>query len=1042
MKTKQIIQTNLLFFARYFKLVALAILIAVAVIVGSLVIGDSVRSSLVKRVQERLGNTESVIFTQHTFLNEDFLLQPIFKSSARGILLANGFIPANGTLIPVMVWGVDDMNIPAGSAIINNALHEELNMGIPDDLVLRLPAKGMVPSGSMFVTENYTTSLRLQVTKIADAEEGGNISLKNEQALPFNLFVNRKELAQTMDMQGKINLILSDNKISAGSLQKVWNYNASGLSVQQRNGFSEILSDRVFLQKDVVDNIKAHNASANRMFSYLANALNSAKASVPYSFITASDSYKNEPLKKDEIILSDYTANKLKVSVGDPVSVQFYTSKDFKTLETDSVLLHVKQIVPLADLQADTTLSANFPGISDVERCTEWNSDLPINMDLITKEDERYWEQYRTTPKAILPYKAVADKWGNAFGIATGVRVYNSSPDLSSLQPQMFGIQVIYPREAGIYAAKNGVDFSGLFIALGFFIIISAMLLMIIPLSEMLYQREDELSLLKSLGYTTKRIHALLWKESVPVVLIASVLGVITGLIYTMVVMWLLGSFWKGATHTEGFSVYPHWITLISGFAIGIVLSLVVLHRVISNNLKEKTPKKRSGQKSLLLKKWLLLGLSLITLFVALYNIFILTSVILFSVVGVLLMITFALLGDYFICTKGKASEHTFSPAKMIFRTLYANRKQSLMAYISLAFGVFTVFSVGLNRQGFSDSSQISKATGGYSLWCESSIPVYHNINTRAGRKKLNLQELPRQAGILQCLRYSADEASCLNLNKVATPSVLGIDLQKLFKVPLAIQNSIYGQSGDALVKRFKKADNHIIPALIDATVLQWSLAKRLGDTLYYTSEDGERVGMLLAGTLPNTIFQGYILIDQHLFSEIWPTIKGSELWLMDVGPDKTEEVKTLVSQAMHEYGVRVTTTSDRLKQFYSVTDTYLTIFLTLGGIGLLLGIFAFIIVIRKNLNIRQKEIAFYSTLGFRSSVIKDILYHENRIVPLYAIATGIVSAVIGIGTNYINVNTGIWLTASVFTLLFVLLTIVFVKQMIKREMRLKERTG
>jgi putative ABC transport system permease protein len=1041
-KTKQIIQTNLVFFARYFKLVALAILIAVAVIVGSLVIGDSVRSSLVKRVQERLGNTETVIFTQNTFLNKELLSQPIFKSSARGALLTNGFIPANGSLIPIMVWGVDDMDIPGGSAIINNALRKELNIDASDDLVLRLPAKGMVPSGSMFVTKNYTTSLRLQLVKTVGADEGGNVSLKNEQTLPLNLFVNRKELAWAMDIQGKINLILSADKISAGSWQKAWDYQTSGLSVQQRNGFSEITSDRVFLQKDVVDNIKAHNASANRMFSYLANALNSARASVPYSFITASDSYKNEPLQKDEIILSDYTANRLKVSVGDPVSIQFFISRDFKTLETDSVFLRVKQIVPLAELQADTTLSANFPGISNVERCTEWNSDLPINMDLITKEDERYWEQYRTTPKAILPYKAVADKWGSAYGTATDIRVYGSSPDLSSLQPQMFGIQVIHPRESGIYAAKNGVDFSGLFIALGFFIIISAMLLMIIPLSEMLYQRKDELDLLKSLGYTTKRIHALLWKESIPVVLIASILGVITGLIYTAVVMWLLGSFWKGATHTEGFSVYPHWITLITGFATGIVLSLVVLHRVISNNLKEKTPKKRSGRRSLQLKKWLLIGVSLITLFVALYNIFVLTSVILFSVVGALLMITFALLGDYFICTKGKAAEHAFSSEKMIFRTIYANKKQALMAYISLAFGVFTVFSVGLNRQGFSDSSQISKATGGYDLWCESSIPVYHNINTRAGRNKLNLQELPAQAGIMQCLRYSADEASCLNLNKVATPSVLGVDLQKLFKGPLAIQNSIYGQSGDALVDRFKKIDNPIVPALIDAAVLEWSLAKKLGDTLYYTSADGGHVGIVLAGTLPNTIFQGYILIDQHLFSGIWPTIKGSELWLMDVGPDKTEEVKALVSQAMHEYGVRVTTTSDRLKQFYSVTDTYLTIFLTLGGIGLLLGIFAFIIVIRKNLSIRQKEIALYGTLGFQPFVIKDILYRENRIVPLYAIATGIVSAVIGIGSGYINVNTGIWLTASIFTLLFVLLTIVFVKQMIRREMRPKERTG
>jgi len=157
---------------------------------------------------------------------------------------------------------------------------------------------------------------------------------------------------------------------------------------------------------------------------------------------------------------------------------------------------------------------------------------------------------------------------------------------------------------------------------------------------------------------------------------------------------------------------------------------------------------------------------------------------------------------------------------------------------------------------------------------------------------------------------------------------------------------------------------------------------------------------------------------------------------LIHIEEDKTKEVKNLVSQAMHEYGMRVTTTADRLKQFNSVTDTYLTIFMTLGGIGLLLGIFAFIIIIRKNLSMRQNEIDHYATLGFRYSVIRDMLYRENRMVPLYAVGTGVFSAIIGIGTNYINVSAGIWLATLGFTLLFVLLTLAFIKKMMKQQLK------
>ncbi len=95
MNTKDLIKKNVAFFARYFKLVAVAILISVAVIAGSLVIGDSVRTSLVNRVNERLGNTETVIFANNSYLSEEFTESPLFESSARGILLTNGFISYN-----------------------------------------------------------------------------------------------------------------------------------------------------------------------------------------------------------------------------------------------------------------------------------------------------------------------------------------------------------------------------------------------------------------------------------------------------------------------------------------------------------------------------------------------------------------------------------------------------------------------------------------------------------------------------------------------------------------------------------------------------------------------------------------------------------------------------------------------------------------------------------------------------------------------------------------------------------------------------------
>lgn len=994
MKFIDLTYRNISHFARYYKLVAVAVLIAVMVIVGSLVVGDSVRMTLVKRVAERLGDTETIIFSRNSFMAGNGGNATLFGETARGILLTNGFISQNGKLTPIMVWGVDDMSIAPGAACVNTALLKKLGTDTPEALVLRLPASGLIPSGSLFVTENYTTSMRLAFEGTVSVEEGGNLSMKNEQVIPLNIFVDRRELAEVMEVEGKINLILTSNKVTADELEQAWSYAASGLSVTTREGFTEISSDRVFLQDEVVATLTADNPASNRLFSYLANSIELNDASIPYSFVTALDNYKGETLQKDEIILSDYSAKRLQAREGDHIRLTYFTSHDLKTLRTDTLSLRVTKILPLAELQKDSTLSAEFPGLSDVERCTEWDSDLPINMNLITDEDEKYWELYRSTPKAIIAYDAVANDWGNAYGNATAIRISLNSPpakgeypvggrgsvDLSGLRATMFGIQTIHPREAGLCAARNGVDFSSLFLALGFFIVIAAILLMLIPLSEMLYKRRSETDLLKALGYTRKRIASMLWRESAPVVLAASIAGVVGGLLYTVLIMWLLGNVWKGATHTDGFSVYPGIATILAGLIVGILLSLFILRLTIVRNLKEKKTVKSSRKKP--------------------------------------------------------AASGSFNLNKLVWSTLLSNCKQAILSFFALAIGVHIVFTVGLNRRGFADSSQIRTGTGGYTLWCESSVPVYHNMMTDAGRGKLSLTDLPAGTQVLQCLRHSADDASCLNLNKVTTPTVLGVDMNALSESDFRIEQSLHALDRADVFKQMQTKTDTVYPALIDATVLTWSLMMNLGDTLRYTNDRGQEIAIQLVGTLSNSIFQGHILIDRTLFSDIWEETTGSEVFLLKTAETEKEEVRTLLAQALNEYGVRVTTTNDRLKQFNTVTDTYLTIFLTLGSLGLLLGIMAFVVVIRKNLAMRRREIILYRTLGFTDSRIEQILYRENLIVPLGAIATGLICSFAAVSLSFMNTGIWIWLLALLFAVFFVVCVVVFVRRQVKQEIK------
>ncbi|MDR0835381.1 MAG: ABC transporter permease [Tannerella sp.] len=961
MTVNDLIKSSAKYNRRYYHLIIAATLIMVAVITGSLIIGESVRNTLIQRVKQRLGDAETVIFSKNSFFEESLAQTPVFQGKARPVLLTNGFVSDAGRYIPVMVWGVDDLEIISGGAKINSTLANELSSPkTQKDLILRLPATGMVPSGSLYVTDNYTTSARLALTGIVDKKDGGNLSLKNEQIIPCNVFIHRRELASLLKIEGKINLLLTSENLTAADMDNIWKPSLSGIKVDG----NEISSDRIFLQNEFVETVCRNNSNVNRLFSYMANALIHENDTVPYSFVTAMDDYQGKRLGDKDIILSDYSAKRLKTNINDSVTMTFFVSGDLKTLREDSVRLRVSEIIDTKSLFADKTLSADFPGLSDVEKCTDWDSDMPLDMSRITKEDEDYWTEYRSTPKAIVPYSAVAAKWSNAYGCATLLRT-SETPDLSGLQPSMTGIQVIHPKEAGLKAAQSGIDFTSLFLALGFFIIISAVLLMIVPLSEMIFQRRNELSLLSALGFSKKRITGLLWRESSRVVIGASFLGVIAGMLYTVLTIMLLNTLWKGAVHSDGFTFYSSAGTLIAGLIIGAGIALAVLRLSIVREIK------KTG-KPLKIKH------------------------------------------------KTNKNSKTFGFGKIIRTDLYANRKRALLSFATLALGVLIVFSVGLNRRGFTDSSQLQSGTGGYALWCETSVPVYHNLSTKEGREKLALNDLPPDAEVLQVLRYSADDASCLNLNKVTQPSVLGIDMNVLKTSSLKVKESIYPAGVSVFDEIGKTTNDKVYPVMIDETVLLWGLQMKIGDTISYETERGEKVFLLLAASLQNSVFQGNLLMEKTLFKDVWNEITGSEIALFKVNETETENVKMLAERALSEYGARLMPTAQRLKEFDSVTDTYLTIFLVLGGLGLLIGIAGFIIVVRKDLVSRREQIRLLRAIGFTDKRITRLLTVENRIVPLSALFFGVVASLGAVVGGIANVSIGVWITALVFILLLV----------------------
>jgi len=1024
MNNRPLISQSRKYYWRFYRLVALAVVIMMAVLTGSLLLGDSVRGTLVQRVGERLGKTETIIASGTGFMSDTVMHQSLM-AHAQGYLLVDGYVSVDGKLLPVYVWGTDADSLPSGEAMVNEPLRAKLADAA--EMVLHLPAHNMVPSGSLFVTQSYATQMRLHVAGVKSVDEGGNLLLKNEQTLPLNVFVSRQYLAEAMELKGKINIILANDVIDQQKLTDVWQPEWSGIHLTD----TSLIYDGIFIPHEIVEKCKGIV-----YFSYLVNDIVSDRDTIPYSFVTAVNEWQGVPLVGQDMILSDYAAKRLHVSVGDSVEMSYFIAKDLKNLDTNSQKLRVKRIVPLTDFMHDSLLTADFPGLSHVEKCTDWDSDLPIKMERVTKADEDFWYAYRQTPKAIVSYEAVREDWSNAFGSATALR-FASKPAVS-LTSSDAGLLVYRPRAEGLRAAKGGVDFASLFLALGCFIILAAILLMNNPLLEMLTLRSGEVQLYRQFGFSNRDIRNLFFREAFSVIFLASPFGVIAGFLYSALTLWLLAGVWSGATHTEGFALHVQPLTVIVGWLIGLFICAVSLWMVIRNIVKQNenqgdrsrndSPENRSmfrsaegrlqgknvqcsaRPKDACKARMFNVLFLVVTVVLTSVNFLALHSLALFIVCGLLWITTGSFFLGWYI--RRKASDHGATRLQLLWQSLYACRKQHQLAYWTLSMGVFTVFAVGLNRPDVRNAGQ---AMGGWQYYVESRVPIEYNLNNAEARRRLSLDALPDSTVFLQFLRHNQDEASCLNLNKVSNPTVLGVDLRDMeaFElIPNGQPMSIY----------------------LDEEALVWSLMKSVGDTIYYQDGRGETVPVVIAGSYPTGLFHGAAIMSRDNFRSLWPKESGTEVLLMR--SSCPEEAADVFATAMSEYGLTVMTVDERLQMFFEVTETYLVIFLTLGALGLLLGIFSLLIIVRKNLTAQQSTIRLYRTMGFAEPVILQMLLRENLLVPLYALVAGATGAVISISANPVGAGPATILISVVVLAVLCLILYYGIQYIIKNTIR------
>lgn len=1003
----------------------LAVLAATAVagtvLAGALLVGGSVRRSLDQLVFLRLGQTRTAVVATDLLPRADLAarLRRRLGTPAAAVLAVPGVVSVPGSerrAGQVQVCGVD-ADFPAlapfgqapvperGTVVLAAELARHLAVGPGDEVVIRLERlSGMPKDTPLAQAEDAIVPLRLAVADVVGNDRWARFGLQADHAAPRNAFVNRDQLAEILEIPGRANLFLATGGNTELPLELPSLLTGADASLELRElpgGGWEVRSPRVFLANGIVKELARRPRRPAGILTYLANRIEKDGSATPYSFVAGTDADWLPEMDDDGIVLNQWLADDLQARVGDLVRLRYYTLGPLRELVEEEAPFTVRHIVPLDGPFADPGLMPDFPGIADAEDCTDWDTGVNLDFSRIRPKDEAYWDTHRGTPKAFVTLARAQQLWGNRFGSLTAVRFRERDREQVELalataaNPFSLGCSVQMVWTNGLAASRNSVDFSGLFLGLSFFLILAALLLTALLYSLGLETRRGQIATLRALGWPARQVHRLFLRETLCLALPGVLLGAAGGLLYNRLVIHALATVWKGSVGQAPLAAHVSWPALLLGLLASLLVALLALRfplRQATSGAPLAVLAAPLGKDRSRLGFWLgaalvLAGLVLVLLTPAGRG---KDAAATFFGAGSLILVG-ALAVD--AARRRRLGGHRFDRTALARRGTARRPGRSLAVESILAAAVFLTVAVGANRHGSQyRAEERQSGTGGFAFFGETAMPVFENLNGEDGRDHYGLDgpELD-DLRLVQFSLLPGDEASCLNLNRPQQPRLLGVDPAELDRrqaFRFAKLTPEVDPEHPWLVLDRNLPDQSI-PAIADETVIVWALNRRVGETFTVRSEDGRPVRLRLVAGLANSVLQGNLVIGRDAFQDLFPSISGTRVLLVDAPPASRAETGDLLRVALRDRGLELTPASERLAQFATVENTYLAIFLALGGLALLLGGVGLGLVLVRNVLDRRAELALFRAVGFRRRELAAMLFAEHAWLFLRGLAIG-----------------------------------------------------
>lgn len=373
---------------------------------------------------------------------------------------------------------------------------------------------------------------------------------------------------------------------------------------------------------------------------------------------------------------------------------------------------------------------------------------------------------------------------------------------------------------------------------------------------------------------------------------------------------------------------------------------------------------------------------------------------------------------------------------RMGVRNARRNPGRSLLTSGLIASATFLITALSAMRiETPGESGGRATGTGGFALLAESAAPVLFDLNTAAGRESLGLSDSAAAAldgvRVLALRLRPGDEASCLNLYQPSEPRILGAPPDFVARggfefagvvAPAApaggtgANEAPAGADADSnpwLVLDHAFADG-AIPAIGDEAAVVWQLKSGLGREISVRDETGRPVRLRFAALLRGSVLQNELIISERNFARLYPSLTGYQFFMIDTPGAKAGALRTLLERELAPYALDVTVTTDRLRAFAAVQNTYLSAFQTLGGLGLVLGTAGLGAVLLRGVWERRGELALLRALGFSRAALALMVTAENLLLVGLGLLTGLVPALLALAPQLAARAGGVpWLNLS-----------------------------